>query len=333
MQGTQPEFTESAGMRRRTLVRGLASGVLGLGLGASALATGVLGGHASAAAPTRTTPKRAADPRSWLSELPDSLRIDDLTIPGAHNACATVGGPLDTAKCQELSLPELLDAGVRYLDIRCRPVDGAFAIHHGAVYQRKNFEDVLRECRSFLTDNPGETLFMSLKKEHSDASSEEFAGIFLDHYMDELGYDSLFHRDSDHLPELGAVRQKIVLIARESGIGGLDRYDTELLSVQDEWELPVDEKWQAIADHLDHAAAEAPDTTRLAANYVSTTGGDLIPLPRRYAEDLNPRVSTRVTEEYEDGKRPVYGAVLLDFAGTVSPDLPRDLYRLNEPTP
>lgn len=316
---------------RRSLVRGWTGGVIGLGIGGSTLTGGVLGSGTALAAPARTESGRTSDPRRWLAALPDSLSLDDLTMPGAHNACATVGGPFDTAKCQELSLPELLDAGVRYLDIRCRPVDGSFAIHHGSVYQQKNFRDVLEECRTFLTDNPGETLLMSVQKEHSDAPVEEFARIFHELYLEELGFGPWFHRDSDRLPMLGEVRQKIVLIAKEPGIGGLDRYDTRLLSVQDDWELPVSDKWARVVQHLDDADTEAPDTTRLAVNYLSTTAGELIPLPRRYAEELNPRLSSRLSEEYARGERPVYGALLLDFAGTVSSELPTEIYRLNDP--
>lgn len=307
---------------RRGFLRGAVAGAVGFGLAGTAVAT--------ARGKTRT-PSQAWRASGWMGELPDDLPLDDLTMPGAHNACALVGGPFDTAKCQDLALPELLKAGVRYLDVRCRPVDGAFAIHHGPIYQRKNFQDVLTECRTFLDENPGETLVLGVQKEHSDASAEEFARIFHDHYLDELGFDELLHRDSDAVPTLGDVRQRIVLVTTEPDIGGLRFPGSDALFVQNEWELPADEKWDAVAQHLDDSAAEAADTRRLAVNYVSTTGGEVLPLPRRYAEDLNPRLAERLNTEYENGDRPVYGAVLLDFAGAVSADLPRALFRLNEP--
>lgn len=302
---------------RRGVLRGAAGAALGIAAGGTVFAPGA---HAVS----------AAGPHDWMSGLPDDRTIDDLSIPGTHNSCATVGGPFDTAKCQDLSLPDLLGAGVRYLDIRCRPVDGAFAIHHGVVYQEKNFHDVLTECRDFLTANAGETVLMSVQKEHSDASSEEFAAIFNDLYMKEEGFESLLHRESGRLPALGTVRGKVVLIAKEPGIGGIDQGDTGLLAVQDEYELPVHEKWDRVQEHMDAAASEAGSTTRLSVNYVSTTTGELLPAPRNYAEELNPKVETRLNEEYDRGDRPVHGAVLLDFAGTVSPGLPEALYRMNE---
>ncbi|MBU7597498.1 phosphatidylinositol-specific phospholipase C [Streptomyces sp. P38-E01] len=312
---------------RRGFLRGAAAGALGIGLGAAGIA-------AAGAAPAPST-GRAADSAAWRSsgwmgELSADLSLDDITMPGAHNACALVGGPFDTAKCQDLALPELLNAGVRYLDVRCRPVDGAFAIHHGVIYQRKNFQDVLNECRDFLSANTGETLVLAVQKEHSDASDGEFADIFNDLYMSELGFDGLLHRESDSLPTLGEARGRIVLVTTQPDIGGLRFPSSDSLFVQNEWELPTEEKWQAVERHLDASAAEAGDTDRLAVNYLSTTGGELLPSPRGYAEALNPRLEERLNAEYDRGDRPVYGAVLLDFAGTVSADLPRALFRLNE---
>ncbi|MET7639083.1 phosphatidylinositol-specific phospholipase C [Streptomyces sp. NPDC005438] len=306
---------------RRGVLRGAVGAALGLTLAGGALTSGAV------AAPRK--PALALGPKDWMAALPDSRGIDDLVIPGTHNSCATVGGPFDTAKCQELSLPELLDLGVRYLDIRCRPIDGAFTIHHGAVYQKKNFHDVLSDCRTFLTANPGETVLMSVKKEHSDASDEEFASIFNDLYMDQEGFDDLVYRESDGIPTLGDVRGKVVLIARQPDIGGLDWGDTGLLSVQDDYQLPVAEKWARVQEHLDGAAEEGEGASRLWLNYVSTTTGEPIPLPSRYAEELNPMVEERLRGEYDAGEHPLYGAVILDFAGTAAPGLPEAIYQLN----
>ncbi|MBB1262502.1 phosphatidylinositol-specific phospholipase C, partial [Streptomyces alkaliterrae] len=189
-----------------------------------------------------------------MTALPSARTLDDLTMPGTHNTCALIGGPFDTAKCQSLTLPEQLARGVRYLDIRCRPFDGAFTIHHGAIYQRRNFHDVLTDCRAFLTANPGETILMSVQKEHSDAPAAEFARIFHDVYLRDHEFERWFHRAPGRIPTLGEVRGRIVLVAKAPGIGGLDRYDGNLLSVQDEWTLPTARKWDAFQHHLDTSA-------------------------------------------------------------------------------
>src|SRR5690606_24676727 len=146
--------------------------------------------------------------------------------------------------------PEQLEAGVRFIDIRCRLHEGAFTIHHGPIYQEKNFTDVLSDCRDFLDANPGETIIMSLQQEYSEAPDEEFAALFNDRYMDEEGFDSLLYREGT-IPTLGRARGKVVLLAKVGGIDGIDNGDADLVATQNDWEADVDPKWELVRDHLD----------------------------------------------------------------------------------
>lgn len=279
-------------IRRRTL------------LASTALATGavLLGATSVQAAPRRGG-------LDWMAAIGDDTGLDDLTIPGTHDTCALIGGPFDTAKCQDIGLLDQLNTGVRFIDIRCRLFEGAFTIHHGPIYQEMNFTDVLSECRLFLEANPSETVIMSVQQEYSEAPAQEWAAVFNDRYMRDEGFDPLLYRDN-RLPGIGEVRGRIVLIANSDHIGGIPAGNTELLSYQNEWEAPVAEKWDLIRDHF--AAAEADTGTRLFVNYTSTTTGELIPNPRAYAEELNP-----LTKEHVDAaadRRPHFGAVVVDFA-------------------
>src|SRR5690606_15688423 len=96
-----------------------------------------------------------------------------LSIPGTHDTLSVYGG--DMVQTQEYAgdhatggaeIGLQLSAGVRAVDIRVRVVDeGAFAIHHGAVYQHANFDDVLRRLRGYLREHPTETVLMHLKAE------------------------------------------------------------------------------------------------------------------------------------------------------------------------
>lgn len=246
--------------------------------------------------------------RDWMATAADSTTLDDLTIPGTHDTCAIIGGPFDTAKCQDIGMFDQLNLGVRFIDIRCRLFEGAFTIHHGPIYQEMNFTDVLSECRTFLQANPSETIIMSVQQEYSEAPAEEWAAVFNDRYMRDEGFDSLLYRDN-RLPSLGEVRGRVVLIANSGHIGGIPAGNAELLSYQNDWEAPVDAKWELIRDHLD--AAEADTGTRLYVNYTSTTTGAWIPYPRDYAEQLNPRTRAHVEAA---GPRPRFGAVVMDFA-------------------
>lgn len=260
----------------------------------------------------------------WMSAVSDGTTLDDLTIPGTHDTCAIIGGPFDTAKCQDIGLLDQLNLGIRFIDIRCRLYEGAFTIHHGPIYQEMNFTDVLSETRTFLEANPSETVIMSVQQEYSEAPAEEWAAVFNDRYMRDEGFDSLLYRDN-RLPGIGEVRGKMVLIANQDHIGGIPASNGDLLSYQNEWEAPVHEKWDLIRDHLD--AAEADTGTKLYVNYTSTTTGETIPNPRNYAEDINP-----VTKEHVDAavdRKPKFGAVVMDFAGAVEPGLIDSLLACN----
>lgn len=262
----------------------------------------------------------AAPGNGWMSLIPDSTTVDDLTIPGTHNSCARIGGPFDTAKCQDPALPELFGIGVRFIDIRCRLIDDGFAIHHGPIYQQKNFSDVMTDCRGFLSTNPGETIIMSVQQEYSNADAAEFAAVFNDRYMKQEGFGDIVFRDR-RIPALGDVRGKVILIANQDGIGGIPAGAGDLVAYQNDWEAPTARKWELITAHLQASADSHPADGRLFVNYTSTTTGELIPNPRNYATELNPKTTQYARDAGAQGQRPIYGAVVVDFAGSVASDL------------
>lgn len=108
-------------------------------------------------------------PYNWMSQVLGSKKLSELNIPGTHESCARYGGPL--AACQTLSLQEQLEAGIRFIDIRCRHIgDGngndIFTIHHDVFYQNLTFGTGVRDvCIDFLKKNPTECIVMSIKEE------------------------------------------------------------------------------------------------------------------------------------------------------------------------
>ena len=86
---------------------------------------------------------------NWMSALQDNVSLSQISVPGTHDSGATVEFPSGTAKTQNLTIAEQLSIGVRFLDIRCRHIDDSFAIHHGPVYQKLNFDDVLNAVYAF----------------------------------------------------------------------------------------------------------------------------------------------------------------------------------------
>src|SRR6185369_6685331 len=108
---------------------------------------------------------------NWMSSLNSGLYLSQFSIAGTHETMARYEPATGTAKCQNLTLADQLNAGVRFIDIRCRHYNNAFVIHHGSVYQNANFDDVLNACTSFLQANPSECIILSVKDEYTPSGN------------------------------------------------------------------------------------------------------------------------------------------------------------------
>ncbi|MFE9910892.1 phosphatidylinositol-specific phospholipase C [Streptomyces clavifer] len=270
--------------------------------GALAATAGVLIGGTPAVAAA----DRALGTQDWMGGIADSTPLQRLTIPGTHNSGARHGG-LWTA-CQNTTVTEQLNSGVRFLDIRCRISGDAYAIHHGAYYQHLNFDDVLGACRDFLAQRPSETVLMRVKQEYSQESDAAFRRIF-DIYLDGRGWRPLLRLDPT-LPNLGAARGKVVVLADNGGLPGVRYADPGVFDIQDDYMAEPGAKYPKIEAHF-RRAAQQPG--KLFMNYVSTAA--LLP-PRWNSDRLNPQVHS-----FLDGTASGWtglGIVPLDFPATRS---------------
>lgn len=286
-----------------------------------------LGGRLAAAAalgvtlPAAVATGAAAATRSWLSALPDTLPLSRLVLPGTHDTCARFGGGL--AACQTRTLAEQLDAGIRFLDIRCRHIGDVFAIHHGPVFQNLYFGAGVRDvCLDFLAANPGECIVMSVKEEHTSANiTRSFEDTF-DWYLS--GQQARWYLGQS-APRLGDVRGRIVLFRRFTAVRapkGIDAhvwpdnatFDTAApapLAVQDRYTVPtlfpwdIDAKWNAVSGLIDRAATDATD--RWFVNFAS--GASAGAYPDAVAARINPRLATKLSGGFAQR----IGTVLMDF--------------------
>ncbi|ORT58912.1 phosphatidylinositol-specific phospholipase C [Streptomyces sp. CB03238] len=263
---------------------------------AAASATALLG-----AAPA----SRALSTQDWMARFPGDTPLWALTIPGTHNSGAPAGGLW--VACQNTSIAQQLDSGIRFLDIRCRVTGDAFAIHHGAYYQNQMFGDVLIACRAFLAAHPSETVLMRVKQEHSEDSDATFRRVF-DLYLDAKGWRPLF-RIGDGLPTLGEARGKVVLLADNGGLPGVRYGDGALFDIQDDYMAEPFAKYPKIEAHFRKAATQPG---KLYVNYVSTAA--LLP-PRWNADRLNPRVHGFLDGAEASGWKGL-GIVPMDFPHT-----------------
>jgi 1-phosphatidylinositol phosphodiesterase len=181
----------------------------------------------------------------WMSGLPDSTPLQALSIPGAHNA-PTCHVSFPSVRCQAVSTSELLEHGVRFLDVRvCPPrpdengaaagaingtangaageikypaqgTDDPLVLVHGAfpvsvTGVKRLGAHVLAPVRAFLAAQPRETVVLSLKREGSRAgtSDAQLARILRDRYI--KGSDWWTEART---PRLGEARGRIVLLRR-----------------------------------------------------------------------------------------------------------------------
>ncbi|MDJ0384099.1 phosphatidylinositol-specific phospholipase C [Streptomyces sp. G-G2] len=282
----------STGLRRR----GFLAGAAAVGAGA---ALGLATAPASA---------RALGAQDWMAGVPDATALQRMTIPGTHDSGARQGGLY--VACQNTSIAEQLDSGIRFLDVRCRVTGGSFAIHHAAYFQNLMFGDVLVACWNFLAAHPTETVLMRVKQEYSQESDATFRAVF-DDYLDNRGWRPLF-RIADALPgSLGQARGAVVLLADNGGLPGLRYGDGSVFDIQDDYMAEPFAKRGEIEGQF-RRSVQQPG--KLFMNYTSTAAA----LPPRWNSDrLNPQVQSFVDGGELSGRTGL-GIVPMDFPNTRS---------------
>lgn len=263
---------------------------------------------------------------SWMAGLQDNISISKISIPGTHDSGARIDAPVvsGTAKTQNLSIAEQLNAGVRFLDIRCRHIDNSFTIHHGAIYQNLNFDDVLNACYAFLESHPSETIIMSVKEEHDASNTTRSFESTFDSYVQknpskwDLG---------TNIPTLGEVRGKIRLLRRFSaqtskGINATSWADNTTfeinttgaqLKVQDYYKVTNnDDKWNGISNLFNEA--KSSNSNRLFINFTSGYKPGIFGIPSipTVSNAINPKLKTF----FQSNTKGTYGIMPMDFVNT-----------------
>jgi len=261
---------------------------------------------------------------SWMTGIADNTSLAALSIPGTHDSGARNEPVAGTAKCQDLTIAQQLEAGVRFLDIRCRHIDNGFAIHHGSIYQNLNFNDVLVACTNFLAAHPKETILMSVKEEYDATNNTRTFEQTFDTYVQQY---SNFWSLGVTVPTLGQVRGKIVLLRRfgASAAKGIDatawadnttftiNNSNASLKIQDQYVVPDNNaKWTNVTNLFTESSTQSNNTL-----YINFTSGYKslifsIPSITTVSNAINPKISTYFTSNTH-GR---YGVIPMDFVNT-----------------
>ena len=171
----------------------------------------------------------------WMSAIRGDTKLTEITIPGTHDTCAkefytSINLLIRNVKCQKLYIPELLEAGVRHLDIRCetdknshstKTVHSTFDCYKNGTYYYLDF--VFQEVYDFLDAHPTETVILQIKEDDAKKGPPTFTEAIYE-YIHGYGQNKYFYgEDYDYhdywylgkaVPTLDEVRGKIVLFNR-----------------------------------------------------------------------------------------------------------------------
>jgi len=181
-----------------------------------------------------------------MDPLPNDLRFDSMSMPGAHDAGSTKDNRAGTRKCQEKGIKQLLELGIRYLDVRCvgfREKDkDHFRIYHAEMYMGLRFGPLLDQVTEFLQINPSETVIMKIKEEIKiqellELQANKLAALkktgrtikkpltienipikkfeeIMSGYFNLKKYGQFFWTPTEENPSLGKIRGKIVILQK-----------------------------------------------------------------------------------------------------------------------
>ena len=305
-------------------------------------------------------PKERLHPSSWMADIKDEVNLKDLTIPGTHDSGADYGCP-DAAfdpygECQDWTIKEQLNNGIRYLDIRLNyeEDDKVFRIHHGPCYQRMTFKDVMTDVKAFLSAHPQETIIMRYKDEYDDTEKSTFSAAW---NARKTTYSSTFYQGTNW-PTLGQARGKVVLLDFcGKASGGVPYHTNYLVTPRGDWHHTgnnhnerLKDNWRQMADCFNEGNTQrsklylsafnqnglSSDWFKVTNTAVNSTLTEMLgafgidtnirpATPRDIAKQMNPALETQLAG-LEDRKG-AFGVVALDFP---SKKLVRQLLKFNE---
>ncbi len=152
---------------------------------------------------------------NWITPLDDNIYVQQLSIPGTHDAAAYSTSLFNVGQTQTKDFSEQLNMGIRAFDMRpaYRRFYSRMWLWHGITECDPSLNDALTIMSSYLTNNPGE--FIILQFRHED----EGIGIRKDTDKWDKIYDELNTFKSQIVswrPDLtiGDCRGKFILITR-----------------------------------------------------------------------------------------------------------------------
>lgn len=260
---------------------------------------------------------------NWLKSFSDDTLITSLSIPGSHDSGASHSIGDLSGKCQDASILEQLNIGVRFFDIRLQLRNNKLQVVHGIVDQNLDFLSVLNTFSSFLSSHQSEGLFITIKEE---ASAKNSSISFEEALKNEIStFEKIIKQDRNLPTTLKEIRGKVVLLSRykdntigvDAYSGWIEQEDNDLnntfnlinspIHVQDFYKTnDLNLKKEEIVSCLDYSSL---NTDVLTLNYTSCYLLDSF--PPTYAASAAPSINTWFPSEISS--RTNLGIIISDF--------------------
>lgn len=163
---------------------------------------------------------------NWITPLDNNIYVQQLSIPGAHDAAANSTSLLDVGVTQGLTIQEQFDLGIRAFDLRpaWRDYDGILGmgefhgmwLYHGFTRTGISLDDALRFISGKLDDASGEFAILQLRHEVETGISDQKDP---DRWVDDLynSFTPYLNKIIAWRPDLtiGDCRGKMIVLTRD----------------------------------------------------------------------------------------------------------------------
>ena len=152
----------------------------------------------------------------WMKEIPDNIKISELTIPGTHDSCTYqikgIGKLISyAARTQSWNLEEQMKAGLRYFDIRLRSYNNTLHCFHGPIDLIQTFDSILKTASDFINKNKTETLIMQIVSEYDDKGCSKSMEQMYEEYTKNYKQIIIVFNNAT-IPTMGELRGKLFFI-------------------------------------------------------------------------------------------------------------------------
>ncbi len=158
---------------------------------------------------------------NWITALDDDIYVQQLSIPGTHDAAAYSTTLLNAGRTQGLTLEEQWNTGIRAFDLRAAWSSDKrqFWLYHSVTATDISLTDALDLFKEKLEANPGEFVFVQLRHESDGAIVDAIAGKTTSNWSSQLnstlsGYDNIIVEWRPDLT-IGECRGKMIVLTRD----------------------------------------------------------------------------------------------------------------------